>query len=163
MTSFLVSSSVAVWLGCSTASAADECNRPTAKNAPPRKSTDPSAPASSTRAAGERSRSAGLDGESATQGGEEFLDPGRFLIRRDFLGLDGVEEIGRQPRAVGGFLRRQLGAPTYGIQLLTQRRAGPVGGDGHQVVVACSNSAERDDDRRRCPTARRCFGECRQI
>src|SRR6201998_3957513 len=135
MTSFLSSSSVALWLGCSTASAAGECSRPSAKNAPPRKSTDPSAPASSARAAGERSRSAGLDEESATQGGEEFLDPGRFVIGRDLLGLDGVEEIGRQPRAVGGFLRRQFGSPTDNIHLLTQRRAGRIGGHGHQLVI----------------------------
>src|ERR1700744_2620730 len=106
-TSALVCSSVAVRPVCSTESAADECNRPTARNAAPRNSVDVNAAASIIRAAGERSRSAGLDAGSAAQGSEEFLDPGRFVIRRDFVGLDGVEEIGRQPRAVRGLLRRK--------------------------------------------------------
>src|ERR1700752_1086003 len=95
-TSVSVCSSVAVRPGRSTASAADECSRPTAKNAAPRKSVEVNPAASIIRAAGERSRSAGLDAGSATQGSEEFLDAGRFVIGWDFVGLDGVEEIGRQ-------------------------------------------------------------------
>jgi hypothetical protein len=106
---------VAVRLGRPTESAVDECSWPAASDPAPRTSVDVSAAASNSRLAGERSRSAGLAPGSATQGGEEFLDPGRFVIRRDFVGLDRVEEIGRQPSAVGGFLRGQLRAPTDGI------------------------------------------------
>jgi len=96
---------VAVRLGRSTESAADVCSRPAASDPAPSTSVDVNAAASNSRLAGERSRSSGLDPGSATQGGEEFLDPGRFVIRWDFVGLDGVEEIGSQRRAIGGFLR----------------------------------------------------------
>jgi hypothetical protein len=49
--------------------------------------------------------------ESPAQSGDEFLDPGRFVVGRDLVSFDRVEEICRQARAIGGFLRRKFGAP----------------------------------------------------
>lgn len=56
---------------------------------------------------------------------------------------------------------REFGATPYDIQLLTQRRAGGLGRQCHQIVVACSNSAQRHYDCWCCPTARRGLGQRR--
>jgi hypothetical protein len=51
--------------------------------------------------------------------GDQTADLLRFLFGRDLAGLEVLDQVHRQPGAVGHFLRRQLRLDSRGIQLLT--------------------------------------------